>query len=78
MTFQCSNFHFKSLFLWYNHYSTVQFSFSLASCPFPLNLVLSAVKGGPLFTRQWIDFWFPRGAHAAVMFYSGAIQGPLR
>lgn len=49
-------------------------SYSLASHPSPLNLILSAVEGGPLLTGLWIDFWFPRGSHTAVMFYGATIQ----
>lgn len=41
---------------------------------FPLNLILSAVEGGPLLMRQWINFCFPCGARIAVMFYGAAIQ----
>lgn len=72
----CLHFHFKSLwvFLYDCKRNTIQISFYRAARLFPLNLMLSAVEGGPLFTQQRIDFWFSCGAHIAVMFYSGAIQ----
>lgn len=48
--FSCSNFHFKSLFLWYSRAVTGQYSFFLASRPFPLNLY-------PFYGWRWASFY---------------------